>query len=216
MFAGHVSPQVMRALLGGELQLERNGQRRDVTLLFVGIRGFAARSAQSTPEAMVDLLNRFHAAAAQSIQNSGGAVDKYVGDGLMATFGLPQPLPAPQRNALEAAQDLLLRIAKLNTELAAEGIEALKIGIGIHSGEVLAGYVGSRQRREFSVIGDAVAVANRLEGMTKEYAHPVLCSEQVAAAVGYGGGLVDLGRSTPDSPRVWGWTPPATFGEGGK
>ncbi|MDP2810048.1 MAG: adenylate/guanylate cyclase domain-containing protein, partial [Rhodocyclaceae bacterium] len=208
MFAGHVSPQVMRALLGGELQVEQNGQRHSVTLLFAGIRGFAARSAQCTPEAMIGLLNRFHAAAALAIQNSGGAVDKYVGDGLMATFGLPQPLPAPQRNALEAAQDLLLRVDQLNAELATEGIEALKIGIGIHSGEVLAGYVGSRQRREFSVIGDVVGIASRLEAMTKEYAHPVLCSGEVAAAVGFAGGLVDLGTPAADAPRLWGWTPP--------
>ncbi|MCX7165130.1 MAG: CHASE2 domain-containing protein [Rhodocyclales bacterium] len=214
MFAGHVSPQVMRALLGGELQLEKNGQRRSVTLLFAGIRGFAARNAQSTPEAMISLLNRFHAAAARAIQSSGGAVDKYVGDGLMATFGLPQPLAAPQRNALEAAQDLLLRVDQLNAELATEGIEPLRIGIGIHDGEVLAGYVGSRQRREFSVIGDAVGIASRLESMTKEYGHPVLCSEQVAAAVGFAGGMVDLGQPAPDSPRIWGWTPPLKAPEG--
>jgi adenylate cyclase len=81
---------------------------------------------------MIGLLNRFHAVASLAIQNSGGAVDKYVGDGLTATFGLPQPLAAPQRNALEAAQDLLLRIERLNGELAAEGIEPLRVGIGIH------------------------------------------------------------------------------------
>jgi class 3 adenylate cyclase/CHASE2 domain-containing sensor protein len=217
MFAGHVSPQVMRALLGGELKLEQNGQRQNVTLLFAGIRGFAARSAQSTPEAMISLLNRFHAAAALAIQNSGGAVDKYVGDGLMATFGLPQPLPAPERSALEAAQDLLLRIDQLNAELATEGIDALKIGIGIHSGEVLAGYVGSNLRREFSVIGDAVGIASRLESMTKEYEHPVICSQGAAAAVGFTGGLVDLGQSVPEvpnSPHIWGWTPPLTTPRG--
>lgn len=214
MFAGHVSPQVMRALLGGELQLEQNGQRREVTLLFAGIRGFAARSAQSTPEAMISLLNRFHAAAALAIQTSGGAVDKYVGDGLMATFGLPQPLPAPQRNALEAAQDLLLRVDRLNAELAAEGIAPLQIGIGIHCGEVLAGYVGASQRREFSVIGDAVGIAGRLEAMTKQYPHPVICSQEVAAAVDHAGGMVDLGHPQADLPALWGWTPPLTAPRG--
>jgi len=210
MFAGHVSPQVMRALLGGEVQLEQNGQRRGVTLLYAGIRGFAARDAASTPAAMIGLLNRFHAAAAQSVQNSGGAVDKYVGDGLMATFGLPQPLPAPQRNALEAAQDLLLRVDRLNAELAAEGVEALKIGIGIHSDVVLAGYVGSPQRREFSVIGDAIGIAERLEALTKHCGHPVVCSQDVAAAVGFTGGMVELGPAAGDSLRAWGWTPPLT------
>jgi class 3 adenylate cyclase/CHASE2 domain-containing sensor protein len=214
MFAGHVSPQVMRALLGGELQLDKNGQRRDVTLLFAGIRAFAVRSAQSTPEAMLDLLNRFHAAAAMAIQTNGGAVDKYVGDGLMATFGLPQPLPAPQRSALEAAQDLLLRVDRLNVELAAEGIEAIRIGIGIHSGEVLAGHVGSGQRREFSVIGDAIGIAARLEAMSKEFPYPVICSAEVAAAVGFAGGMVDLGAPRADLPALWGWTPPLTAARG--
>ena len=214
MFAGHVSPQVMRALLGGELQLDKNGQRRDVTLLFAGIRAFAVRSAQSTPEAMLDLLNRFHAAAAMAIQTNGGAVDKYVGDGLMATFGLPQPLPAPQRSALEAAQDLLLRVDRLNVELAAEGIEAIRVGIGIHSGEVLSGHVGSGQRREFSVIGDAVGIAARLEALTKEFPHPVICSAEVAAAVGFAGGMVDLGKPRADLPGLWGWTPPLTSARG--
>lgn len=219
MFAGHVSPQVMRALLGGELQLEQNGRRQNVTLLCVGIRDFAARSAQSTPEAMIALLNRFHAAASVAFQNNGGAVDKYVGDGLMATFGLPQPLPGPQRNALEAARDLLLRTDMLNAELAAEGIEPIRIGIGIHSGEVLAGYVGSRQRREFSVIGNAIGIARRLENMTKKYGHPVICSQGVAAAVGVAVGLVDLGQSAPDmpdSPRIWGWTPLLKTPRGGR
>lgn len=209
MFAGHVSPQVMRALIGGELQLEESGQRQAVTLLVVGIRGFAARTARSTPQAMIRLLNRFHQTASLAIQNGGGAVDKYVGDGLTATFGLPQPLAAPQRNALEAAQDLLLRVERLNRELAAEGEEPMQIGIGIHSGEVLAGYVGSAQRREFSVIGDVIGIAARLESQTKECGHPVLCSEAVAAAVGFGGGLVELSRADAAAPRLWGWTPPA-------
>lgn len=208
MFAGHVSPQVMRALLGGDLQIEENGGTQEVTLIAVGIRGFAARAAKATPQAMIGLLNRFHAVASLAIQNSGGAVDKYVGDGLTATFGLPQPLEAPQRNALEAAQDLLLRIERLNGELAAEGIAPLQVGIGIHTGAVLAGYVGSRQRREFSVIGDSVGIASRLQALTRDCGHPVLCSQAVAAAVGYGGGLVELAAPGGEVPRAWGWTPP--------
>jgi class 3 adenylate cyclase len=215
MFAGHVSPQVMRALLGGELQVEENGRSQQVTLLAVGIRGFAARAANSTPQATIGLLNRFHAAASLAIQTSGGAVDKYVGDGLTATFGLPQPLDAPQRNALEAARDLLLRVERLNRELAEEGLEPLRIGIGIHSGEVLAGYVGSTQRREFSVIGDSVGIASRLQAMTADLGHPVLCTQAVAAAVGYGGGLVELGTAGSDGLAVWGWTPPALAAPGG-
>ncbi len=214
MFAGHVSPQVMRALIGGELQLEESGKRQAVTLMVVGIRGFAARAARSTPQATIGLLNRFHQTASLAIQNSSGAVDKYVGDGLTATFGLPQPLDAPQRNALEAAQDLLLRVERLNRELVADGGEPIQIGIGIHSGEVLAGYVGSDRRREFSVIGDVIGIAARLESLTKDSGHPVLCSEAVAAAVGFGGGLVELPAADAAKPRLWGWTPPAQVAAG--
>jgi adenylate cyclase len=210
-FAGHVSPQVMRAILGGALQPDADGERTRVTILFADIRGFTARSENSTPEAMIALLNRYYAEASAAIHARGGAIDKFIGDGLMATFGVPQPLPAPERNALEAAQDMLVRIARLNTELAAEGLAPLEIGIGIHSGEVLAGYVGSRKRRDFTVIGDPVNTASRLESMSKTAGYPVICSNEVAAAVGFAGGLVDLGQQEIKgrSPlHVWGWNPP--------
>jgi adenylate cyclase len=212
-FAGHVSPQVMRAILGGSLQPDADGERCKVTILFADIRGFTARSENSTPEAMIALLNRYYAEASAAIHARGGAIDKFIGDGLMATFGVPQPLPAPQRNALEAAQDMLVRVARLNTELAAEGLAPLEIGIGIHSGEVLAGYVGSRKRRDFTVIGDPVNTASRLESMSKTAGYPVICSNEVAAAVGFAGGLVDLGLQEIKgrSPlHVWGWNPPLT------
>ena len=210
-FAGHVSPQVMRAILGGALQPDADGERCKVTILFADIRGFTARSENSTPEAMIRLLNRYYAEASAAIHARGGAIDKFIGDGLMATFGVPQPLPAPQRNALEAAQDMLVRVARLNTELVAEGLAPLEIGIGIHSGEVLAGYVGSRKRRDFTVIGDPVNTASRLEGMTKTVGYPVVCSHDVAAAVGFAGGLVDLGLQDikgRSALHLWGWNPP--------
>jgi adenylate cyclase len=160
---------------------------------------------------MIELLNRFYGEAAAAIHGRGGAIDKYIGDGLMATFGVPQPLPAPERNALEAAQDLLVRIHRLNQTLTAAGQAPIEIGIGIHRGEVLAGYVGSKRRRDFTVIGDPVNTASRLEGLTKEVGYPVVCSHAVAMAVNFSGGLVDLG-DRPIKGRgelhVWGWNPP--------
>jgi adenylate cyclase len=210
-FAGHVSPQVMRAILGGALQPDADGERCKVTILFADIRGFTARSENSTPEATIALLNRYYAEASAAIHARGGAIDKFIGDGLMATFGVPQPLPAPERNALEAAQDMLVRIARLNTELVAEGLAPLEIGIGIHSGEVLAGYVGTRKRRDFTVIGDPVNTASRLESMSKAVGYPIVCSNDVAASVGFAGGMVDLGQQDikgRSSLHVWGWNPP--------
>lgn len=210
-FAGHVSPQVMRAILRGRLMPDVAGERTQVTLLFADIHGFTARSARATPEASIALLNRFHAEAAAAVQARGGAIDRGIGDGVLATFGLPQPLAAPQRNALEAAQDLLRRIERLNRLLVADGQAALEIGIAVHCGDVLAGYVGSARRRDFSVIGDAVGAVERLEGLTLEVAYPVVCSRPVAAAVGYAAGMVDLGeRELADGSRmaVAGWNPP--------
>lgn len=210
-FAGHVSPQVMRAILRGRLQPDAGGQRCRVTILFADIRGFTARSEKSTPETMIELLNRFYAEVSAAIHGRGGAIDKFIGDGLMATFGVPQPLEAPERSALEAAQDMLVRLARLNQELQAQGQAPLDIGIGIHVGEVLAGYVGTRRRRDFTVIGDPVNTAARLQNLSKTLAYPVVCSHEVAAAVGFAGGLVDLGeqavRGRADV-HVWGWHPP--------
>lgn len=217
-FAGHVSPQVMRAILRGSLQPDADGQRCRVTILFADIRGFTARSEQSTPEHMIDLLNRYYAEMSAAIHSHGGAIDKFIGDGLMATFGVPQPLDAPERNALEAAQDMLVRLQRLNVELQAQGHAPLEIGIGIHVGEVLAGYVGTRRRRDFTVIGDPVNTASRLESMSKTLGYPVICSGEVAAAVGHGGGLVDLGAQAVkghSDVHVWGWNPPLSQRAGG-
>jgi adenylate cyclase len=114
---------------------------------------------------------------------------------------------------LEAAQDLLVRIQRLNGELAAQGLAPIEIGVGIHRGDVLAGYVGSRKRRDFTVIGDTVNTASRLEGMTKSAGYPVVCSHEVAAAVGFAGDLVDLGEQSikgRSALRIWGWNPPLT------
>lgn len=211
MLAGHVSPQVLRAILGGTLELEGEGQRCRVTLLAAGIRGFSQRREQAAPAVMIDLLNRFYAEAAAAIQAHGGAIDHYVGDGLVAVFGVPQPLDAPQRNALETAQEILWRLERLNAELAANGQEAVQIGIGLHDGEVLAGYIGSPRHRDFSAIGAAVIHVQALQALTRKTAHPVLLTQEVAQAAGFAGGIKNLGPlplSDGTTPAIWGWTPP--------
>jgi adenylate cyclase len=212
-FAGHVSPEVMRAILRGKVQPDGDGDKCLATVMFSDIRGFTTRSENSTPESMIALLNRYYAEATAAIHGHGGAIDKFIGDGLMATFGVLQPLATPERNALEAAQDLLMRIQRLNAELTSQGLAPIEIGVGIHRGDVLAGYVGSRKRRDFTVIGDAVNTASRLEGITKLVGYPVVCSHDVAAAVGFAGELKDLGEQSikgRSALRVWGWNPPLT------
>ena len=209
-FSGFVSPAVMRAIQSGRLRPNRSGERCHVAVLFADIRGFTERSEREAPEALIALLNRYFSEMAAAIHGHGGIVDKFIGDGLMAVFGTPQPLLQPERNALEAAQDMLRRLARLNLALAAEGGAALNIGIGVHCGEVLAGFVGSRRRNDYTLIGDPVNTASRLEGLTKRLDYPIVCSAAVAEAVGRPDFLADLGEQglRGHSPiRVYGWRP---------
>jgi len=211
-FAGHVSPQVLRAILRGQVQPQGGGQRSHAAILFVDIRGFTTLCEHSSPQQVMGLLNRYYAEVSAAVHRYGGSIDKFIGDGVLATFGVPQPLPQAERSALEAAQDLLLRLQRFNAELRARGHAPLQIGVGVHAGEVLVGYVGTRKRRDFTVIGDTVNIAARLQELSKTLGHPVICSQAVAAAVGFGGGMQDLGQQAVRgraNVHVWGWSPPA-------
>jgi adenylate cyclase len=125
-------------------------------------------------------------------------------------------LECPEKNALEAAQDMLVRLQQFNRRLQEKNIEPIGIGIGLHTGEVVIGHVGSETRNEYTAIGDVVNTASRLEGLSKTLGYPVICSDAVAAAVGYAGGLVDLGEQGikgRSAMKMYGWNPPV-LGEG--
>ena len=179
-------------------------------MLFADIRGFTTRSEQTQPEAIIELLNGYFAQMTEAIHKHGGVVDKFIGDGLMAFFGAPQSLEHPERKALEAAQEMLLRLHRYNQSLTEQGVEPIAIGIGIHAGEVILGYIGSEARHEYTAIGDTVNAASRLEGMTKTLGYPVICSSAVADAVGRSTELADLGEQSVRghaSMHLLGWRP---------
>jgi adenylate cyclase len=111
------------------------------------------------------------------VMNEGGVVDKYIGDAIMAIFGAPVPTPNDPVNAVRAAVKMRRALANLNERLVARGQPALRTGIGIHTGEVVAGNIGSERRMEYTVIGDAVNLASRLESNTKEVGADILISE---------------------------------------
>lgn len=208
-FGGHVSPVVMNEILAGNVRLGA-GKRQHICVLFADIRGFTARSEKSRPEEIIELLNSYFPQMTEAIHKHGGVVDKFIGDGIMAFFGAPQPLEQPERKALEAAQEMLLRLHRLNRALAARGAEPIAIGIGIHAGEAVLGYIGSAARHEYTAIGDTVNAASRLEGMTKELGYPVVCSSAVADVVKDSSELEDLGEHTVrgHAPmHVFGWRP---------
>jgi len=209
-FAGYVSPQVLREILAGRLQPGQRASRSKACLMFADIRGFTRRSESMHPEKLVLLLNRYFADMTDVIHKHHGTVDKFIGDGLMAFFGAPEPLELPEQNALEAAQEMLERLAEINREMRARGDEPLQIGIGIHTGEVVIGHIGSQTRHEYTAIGDVVNVASRLEGLTKTAGHAIVCSDAVAGALGYPEMLVNLGEQPVaghTSLKVFGWNP---------
>ncbi len=210
-FSGYVSPAVMDEIVAGRLEGSGATQSCEVCVLFSDIRGFTAMSEAQAPEDVVALLNRYFARMTAVVHRHGGSVDKFIGDGMMAVFGVPNPLPAREKAALEAAHDMLVELAVLNEELRAEGRPPLEIGIGIHSGVAIAGHIGSRERHAFTVVGDTVNVAARLEALSKDVGYPVVCSGAVALAVGYPAVLEPIGtqklRGRQEVLMAYGWRP---------
>lgn len=158
--------------LGGVLQT--------ITVLFADIRGFTRISEHAPPEKIVQLLNRYFSAMTDIIFAHGGTLDKYLGDGLMALFGAPTVTPKDAANAIAAAVAMQRRMLSINDELREEGFPEIGIGIGLHTGEVTVGYIGSERRSEYTAIGDAVNTASRLESNAK--AGEILVSEVTAKA----------------------------------
>lgn len=143
------------------------GKRKIASVLFCDIRDFTALSENMTPEATIELLNTFYALMFEAVTSHGGIVSLMLGDGLMALFGVPQPIDNSAQSAVLAGQEMLGMIDILNQERAAEGVALLDIGIGIATGAVVAGYAGTHDRATYTCIGSTVNLAARLEAQTK-------------------------------------------------
>ena len=150
------------------------GHRVQATAMFSDIRGFTAMAEQATPEETIELLNTYYTLMFDAITGHGGVVNQMVGDGLMAIFGAPLPLPDPCGAAIKAALEMIEMIELYNREPERKGKPPIRIGIGIASGDVIAGYTGTQQRATYTCVGDAVNVAARLETQTKTSGHPIL------------------------------------------
>ena len=141
-------------------------------------------SERENPERMVRLLNRYFTAMSEIIFAHGGTLDKYIGDGLMAIFGAPTATPDDALNAATAALAMQRRVGILNGELVADGLSPVTVGMGLHTGEALIGYIGSEKRSEYTAIGDTVNLAARLESNAR--GGQILLSEATAKAIGGG------------------------------
>ena len=175
MFSRFVNPHVVKELVasGG---LSRGGEERQVTLLFSDIRGFTTLSESRTPQQVVALLNDYFGMQVEVIFSHAGALDKFIGDAIMAFWGAPLDDPLHAQHAISAALDMCDRLESFRMTLG-EGDQGFDVGIGIHSGPAVVGLIGSEQRREYTAIGDTVNLASRIEGLTKGIAR-ILVSEE--------------------------------------
>ncbi|MFZ5908440.1 MAG: CHASE2 domain-containing protein [Chloroflexota bacterium] len=180
LFSRFIAPAMVEQLLEAP-HLESLNKRADLTILFSDIRGFTSLSERLSPEQVVALLNPYLAKMTEIIHKHGGTVDKYEGDAILAFFGEPLPLPDHPLRAARAALEMRLALDGLVARWRAQGIapERFEIGIGLNCGEVFVGLLGSEQRINYTVIGDHVNLAARIQDLTKIYAWPVLMSEAV-------------------------------------
>src|SRR5690348_1038782 len=171
---------VVKQMLENPESFKLGGVSQTITILFADIRGFTRISEHAPPEKIVNLLNRYFSAMTDIIFAHGGTLDKYLGDGLMALFGAPTATPDDASNALNAAVAMQRRMLGINRELRDEGFQEIGVGMGLHTGEVIVGYVGSERRSEYTAIGDTVNTSSRLESNAR--GGEILISDATAQA----------------------------------
>ena len=178
-FGRFVSRDVAEAVLAGRVPLE--GERREVSILFQDIRGFTSISETLDPATLLRVLNRFFTQVVAAVEAEGGVVKQFTGDGVMALFGAPQARTDHAERAVRAALGIVTRLAGLNAELEEQGLPTLSIGVGIHTGNVIAGLIGPDERVEYGVVGEPVNLASRVEALTKDVVATILVSSDIAA-----------------------------------
>jgi adenylate cyclase len=200
LFGQHVSPQVVERLLAiGPAELS---EMRRVCVMFVDIRSFTAAARMRTPAEVVARLNAVFEILVDTVDRHNGIVNKFLGDGLLAIFGAPIDDPVGAANAVAAAREMLSAIEASN----AGDPWPIRLGIGIHIGSAVAGTVGSPRRKEYTVIGDTVNLASRLESLNKEVGSQLVISEAVREAAGDA-----VGKALPLGPLpVRGYAEPVT------
>jgi adenylate cyclase len=176
-FGRFVSQEIENAIYDGNISL--TGETRIVTVLFCDIRGFTTFSESRTPEQVVGLLNEYLSIVVTAAQNNGGVVNKFGGDSVLVVYGVPVQIKNSAYSALMTALEIRKELAVLNERRKKQDEPPIMLGIGVNTGKVIAGAVGPESRQEYTVIGDTVNLASRIEALNKEYPqYDILMSEQ--------------------------------------
>ena len=178
LFSRYVSADVVEQLMEDPSQMALGGKKQVVTIMFADIRGFTAFSENKDPVDVIQRLNEYLTAMTESILKHGGTLDKYLGDGLMAFFGAPIFYADHVERAISVAREIQFKVAELNRKWEAEGEVPLLVAVGINTGPVVVGNVGSPERMDYTLIGEDVNLASRVEALTKLFSTLVLVSER--------------------------------------
>ncbi|MCB1165852.1 MAG: adenylate/guanylate cyclase domain-containing protein, partial [Leptospiraceae bacterium] len=181
ILGAYVSEEIKDRLLEQGLSME--GEEREVTVLFSDLRDFTTLSEDMPPKRVVQILNMYFDRMVRIIQEEGGVVDKFIGDAIMAYFGAPVSMANSRENAMRAARKMRSELLLLNALLKKNENIELQSGTGLHHGTVVLGSIGSEKRRDFTIIGDTVNIAARLESMTRKLDSPIILSEHVRAGL---------------------------------
>jgi adenylate cyclase len=172
----YMNQELAEQLLGGG-EIRLGGDEKEVSVLFSDIRSYTTLTEKMKPEEVVSMLNEYFESMVEAIFHHKGILDKYIGDAIMAVFGTPLPLPNHAWASVQSALEMRYRLEEFNAHRISQGNQAIRIGIGINSGKVVSGNIGSSKRMEFTAIGDGVNLSSRLEGASKQYGCDIVISE---------------------------------------
>ena len=196
LFGTYVPPELVEEMARDPARYSMRAENRELTVMFCDMRNFTRVSELLAPEDVRGLVNSFFSTMTTAIREQRGTLDKYIGDAIMAFWGAPLNDPAHAANAARAALAMTARLAALNADLRARNLPEIGLGIGLNTGTVCVGDMGSSMRRSYTVMGDAVNLASRIEGLTRHYGVDVLVGEDTRNAAG---------EPTAAAGAVWRW-----------
>lgn len=185
-FERFLPKQVVDTMISGKHDIELGGREAEVTVLFTDIRGFTTLCEKMPPLEVLTLLNEYFSAVTAVVFRHEGTLDKYIGDAVMAVFGAPVGDPDDAKKAVRCALDIREVVERINGEREKKQLPRITLGVGLHTGVVVAGTLGSMERMDYTVIGDAVNVASRVEGLTRAVNTDILVTSATAKAAGDG------------------------------